>query len=160
MNRGPDLEDVQRAFEENLRRARGDKAARKVPDDAERTRRAEALRALGYDPETLPDRLITAAPYAWREPKSIPRRAWLYGMHYLRGCVGATIAAGGGGKSSLFVVEQLAMVSGKPLLGGRERKPLTNWYVGLEDDADEFARRVQRRASITACRNCPTSVGG
>jgi hypothetical protein len=35
------------------------------------------------------------APYAFPDPASIPRREWLFGRHYIRGAVSATIGAPG-----------------------------------------------------------------
>ena len=72
----------------------------------------------------------------------IPPRQFLYGHHYLRQYVSATIAPTKVGKTSLGVVEALAMCSGKPLLGV---KPTGLWRVRLwngEDPAEELDRRI------------------
>src|SRR5262249_15203889 len=48
---------------------------------------------------------------------SIPPREWLYGRHYQRGVVSGTVAPGGRGKSSLVMVEAVAMATCRNLLG-------------------------------------------
>src|SRR4029077_5081439 len=48
----------------------------------------------------------------WRDPETIPRRVFLYGHHYARGFVSATIADGGIGKSLLKIAEFLTCASG------------------------------------------------
>jgi RecA-family ATPase len=85
---------------------------------------------------------IFAAPYAWRDPSTIPPRDWLYARHYVRGFVTATIAPGGMGKSSLAFAEAVAMCTGKNLLGHPVRKPLRVWVWNGEDPAVELERRV------------------
>ena len=45
------------------------------------------------------------------------------------------------GKSSLSLVETVAMATGKALLG-IATKPLSVWYVNLEDPPEEIERRI------------------
>jgi AAA domain/Bifunctional DNA primase/polymerase, N-terminal/Primase C terminal 2 (PriCT-2) len=85
---------------------------------------------------------IAARPFVRRDPKTIPPRQWLYGQHYIGKFVSATIAAPGIGKSSLDLVELIAMASGRPLLGVPVPNPLRVWYWNLEDPYDEIERRV------------------
>jgi AAA domain len=85
---------------------------------------------------------VNARHFVWRDPKTIPPRQWLYGQHYIRKFVSATIAAPGIGKSSLDLVELIAMASGRPLLGVPVPKQLRVWYWNLEDPYDEIERRV------------------
>lgn len=85
---------------------------------------------------------IHPAPYSFRPPSEIPPRPWLYGDHYLAGVVSATVAPGGLGKSSLTIVEALAMASGKPLLGVTPRKICRVWLWNGEDPIDELERRI------------------
>lgn len=85
---------------------------------------------------------IHATPFRWRDPSSIPPREWLCGRHLIRRYVSATVAPGGLGKSSLLIVEALAMVTGRPLLGVAPEKPLRVWYFNGEDPADEIERRI------------------
>lgn len=85
--------------------------------------------------------VISATPFSWRDPASLPRRPWLYGRHLLRRQVSVTVAAGGVGKSSLTIAEALAMASGRSLLGDWIARDLRVWVWNLEDPRDELDRR-------------------
>jgi RecA-family ATPase len=52
-----------------------------------------------------------------RDIGDLPKREYLYGRHYIRGSLSATIANGGIGKSTLAIAEGMAMVTGRNLLG-------------------------------------------
>jgi AAA domain len=79
------------------------------------------------EPVQAPPR-VTAAPYVWREPRTIPPRQWLHAGHYIRGFVSATVAPGGLGKTSLQLVEAIGMAAGRDLLDGEARQPLNVWF--------------------------------
>jgi hypothetical protein len=96
--------------------------------------KAEALAA-----QAVP---VTASPFVWREPASIEPRRWLYGWHYIRRYLSCTVAPGGVGKSSLELVEAVAMAAGKSLLGDRPAGKLRVWYVNGEDPLEEIERRI------------------
>lgn len=99
----------------------------------------------GQDRRTEPDPplKITATPFVWRDPSTFPRRRWLYGSHLIRKFVSCTVAPGGVGKSSLVLVEAIAMVTGRPLLGVLPaERPLRVWVINLEDPQEEIERRV------------------
>ena len=64
----------------------------------------------------------------------------------IRGFTSATVAPGGVGKTLLEIVETLAMVSGKPLLGVSPPKRLRVWLWNLEDPRQELERRIQAAA--------------
>src|SRR3712207_4296737 len=85
---------------------------------------------------------IMATPFVWRDPSTIPRRRWIYGGHYVRGFVSATISPGGIGKSSLAIVEALAIVTGRPLLGVVPDEPGRVWIWNGEDPREELERRI------------------
>ncbi len=85
---------------------------------------------------------IRATPFVWIDPKAIPRRRWLYGRHYIRRYPTATVAPGGLGKTSLVLVEALAMVTGKPLLGVPVPEKLRVWIWNGEDPREEIERRI------------------
>jgi RecA-family ATPase len=85
---------------------------------------------------------IKATPFKWIEPAAIPRRKWLYGRHYIRDFVSQTVAPGGHGKSSLVLVETLAIVANLPLLGVMPHESVPAWYWNGEDPGDELDRRV------------------
>ena len=83
-----------------------------------------------------------AKPFAWVDPASIPPREWLYNHHLIRKFVSATFSPGGVGKSSLKLVEAMAMASGRPLLGVKPIKRLRVAYWNGEDPLDETQRRA------------------
>lgn len=97
-------------------------------------------------------------PWAWQDPKTIDRLQWLYGGHYIRGEVTATAAAGGTGKSLLSIVEALAMVTGKPLLGERTSGSLKVMLVNYEDGALVLRQRVT--AAIVHYKIRPEEIEG
>ena len=84
---------------------------------------------------------IIAKPYVCPDETKIPRRDFLYGHHLLRKTVSVTAAAGATGKSSKSVVDTLAMVTGRDLLGTQPSGQLRVLLINLEDDRDEMDRR-------------------
>ncbi len=88
------------------------------------------------DAERLP------TPFIWQDPSGLPRRPWIYGRHLLRKQVAVTVAPGGVGKSSLTILEGLAMVSERELLGEWTAKDLKVWLYNLEDPRDEMTLRI------------------
>ena len=124
-----------------------------VDDDGENSARATIESGLGSglkagresDPTRHHERLpgdLTGAPYDFPSAAEIEPRDFLYGFHYLRRYVSATIAPTKVGKSSLGVVEALIMASGKPLLG---IKPTGHYRVRIwngEDPREEMSRRI------------------
>ena len=116
------------------------------PEDA-----AARHRDSGFDPsglfplaeEVVEEKgLIRAAPAVELDAGSIPRRESLYGGHYVRQFVSTTLAPSKVGKSSLGIVEALAMCTGRPLLGVAVGAPLRVWIWNGEDPLDEINRRV------------------
>ena len=82
-------------------------------------------------------------PYRFRDPAKIPRRAWLYGRHYIRRFVTSTVAAGGIGKTSLALAEAIAIVMSLEFLGAKpESEGLRVWYWNGEDPLEEIERRI------------------
>lgn len=94
------------------------------------------------DAAAPPTQPIKATPFVLRDPRAIPPRRWLYGRHYIRRFTTATVAPGGLGKTSLVLVEALAMVTGKPLLGVRVPERLRVWVWNGEDPHEEIERRL------------------
>src|SRR5215217_1678029 len=91
-----------------------------LPAEAERV----GLKALPFvavgpdDPQHGNERVpIKATPFRWCDPRTIPSREWVYGSHYVRRFLSTTVAPGGVGKSSLTIVEALAICTGQTLLG-------------------------------------------
>lgn len=89
---------------------------------------------------------ILGAPFAPVAPilsGQIPPRRWLYGRTAIAGFLAFLVAPGGAGKSSLAMVEAVAMASGKELLAGeRPVRPLRVWVHNAEDDLLEMQRRL------------------
>jgi hypothetical protein len=102
-----------------------------------------ALPAEQYQPSpsTTPKPVIGSW---WRDPATIPPREFLYGRHYIRRAIGATIAAGGRGKTTLSVYEAVTMTAGRNLVTGVPLPdgPLRAWVLNGEEDQDELDRRV------------------
>jgi hypothetical protein len=84
-----------------------------------------------------------ATPYVRRDPSTIPRRQWLYGTHLIRQFCSATIAHGAVGKSNLFIIDALAMVTGRNLRGIQPPGRLKVWFWNGEDPMVELERRIE-----------------
>jgi hypothetical protein len=85
---------------------------------------------------------IKATPFVFRDPGRIPPRQFLYGRHLSRGVLSCTVSAGGVGKSSLALVDALAMTSGRDLIGNKPARKLRVWYWNGEDPPEEIERRI------------------
>jgi AAA domain len=95
-----------------------------------------------YFPAANDNVFYEPTPFEWQDPSTIPLRDWIYGKHMLRGIVSMTIASGAVGKTSLKIVEALALATGRPLLGQEVPKRSRVWLFNLEDDLIEVRRRV------------------
>src|SRR4051812_18708435 len=85
---------------------------------------------------------VSATRFQCVDPKAIPRRCSIYGMHYIRKYISATAAIPGIGKSSLSIVEILAIVTGRPLLGIIPTERVNVWIWNGEDPFEELQRRI------------------
>jgi hypothetical protein len=65
------------------------------------------------------------------DPTLLPKRDFIYGKHFLRGAVSATVADGGVGKSTLAIAEGIAIAMGLNLLGVPVPKPVPVLYINL-----------------------------
>jgi RecA-family ATPase len=72
----------------------------------------------------------------------VPPREFLFGRHYQRRTVSGTVAPGGTGKSSLVMVESIAMAAGRNLLDEEVKERVRVWYHNGEDNMLELQRRV------------------
>ena len=81
-------------------------------------------------------------PFVPFDLASLPPRQWLYGRHYQRRTVSATISPGGFGKSSLDMVELVAMATCRNLLGEQPTERLRCWFHNGEDPLEELNRRL------------------
>lgn len=91
---------------------------------------------------TPPSSPIVATAFRWIDPKTLPRREFAYGSHFIRKYVSVTVSPGGLGKTSSSIAEALAMVSGRALLGTKPPKRLRTWIFNAEDPRDEMERRI------------------
>jgi hypothetical protein len=106
----------------------------------EKAEAEECWRSLPHEADGKRD---APTPYRCRNPASIPRRAWLFGRHYIRRFVTTTVAAGGVGKTSLALAEVISMVTSRDFLGARpESDGLRVWYWNGEDPQEEIERRI------------------
>ena len=80
--------------------------------------------------------------YDMFDEAAVPPRRWVYGSHYLRSFVSVLASAGGIGKTSMQIVEALAICTGKPLLGEVVHEPCAVWIINLEDPMEEMQRRI------------------
>ncbi|MDP3675254.1 MAG: AAA family ATPase [Novosphingobium sp.] len=99
------------------------------------------------DAKSDPPTVITASPYRWRDPATLPSRPWLYGRALLRGGPFVVIAPGATGKTSLKIGTALALVTGRPLLGIEVWDgPKRVWIWNLEDSLADLAFAIQGAA--------------
>lgn len=127
--------------------ARDKRAFFDISDDIRRSMQGGAANDNWIDAALGPaKRAVTATPFVWKDPKTIPRRDWLYAKHYARKYLSATFGAGGGGKTAHSYTEALVMASGKPLLGEIPRERRRVWCINLEDPQDEIDRRIMAAA--------------
>lgn len=101
----------------------------------------DGARAKGFGPEP-PSYKDWPTPFDSFDELLIQPRRWLYGTTYLRGYVTLLAAPGGVGKTSLQIVEALAIVTGRPLLGEEVNERANVWLINLEDSIMELIRRV------------------
>jgi RecA-family ATPase len=93
-------------------------------------------------PPQAPSPRIFAKPFVAFDEASLPQCEWLYGKHYQRGQVTVTIGPGGAGKSSLDMVEAIAMAAGRDLLREQPTARYRVWVHNGDDDRQEIMRRI------------------
>jgi AAA domain len=115
----------------------------------------EILASMEHIDTAVPPEIKSGDPW-WRDPTTIPPRAFLYDRHYSRRNIGATIAAGGRAKTTLSVYEALSMAVGRDLSTRLELSsgPLRVWLLNGEEDQDELDRRI-----AAACQHYGVSPG-
>lgn len=70
------------------------------------------------------------------------RRRWVYAHHHIRGFVSVTASAGGIGKTSMTMVEAMAVATGRDLMGEPIKERTNAWIVNLEDPRSELELRL------------------
>jgi len=101
---------------------------------------AGSKRRRSYLPPSLSE--VTLEWWVPIDETALPPREWIYGKHYQRGVISGTIAPGGSGKTSLCMVEAIAMATCRNLLGEQPVERVRVWYHNAEDTQDEVNRRV------------------
>lgn len=84
----------------------------------------------------------------------IKPRAWVLDRRYMRKYLTVTIAPGGVGKSTLALLEAMAILTNKPLTGRHVKRPGNVWVLG-EDPQDETERRI---AALAKYHQVPRNV--
>lgn len=85
---------------------------------------------------------VVASGFSAADMRAVEPRQWLYGKHLIRGYVSATVSPGGVGKTTLELIEAIALATARPLLGVPVRERVRVWHYNLEDPRDELMRRV------------------
>lgn len=93
-------------------------------------------------PKLKSPRKIRAIPFEAAYLAKLRPRAWLYDHHYQRGQVTVTIGTTGAGKSSLDLVEGIALATGRKLLHEEPAERCRVWVHNGDDDKDEVYRRI------------------
>ena len=93
-------------------------------------------------PQAAARRVLVLRPFIPFDPATLPPREWLYGKHYQRRTVSLTAGPGGMGKSSLVLVEAIAMATARNLLGEQPTERLRVWLHNGEDPLEEINRRI------------------
>jgi RecA-family ATPase len=127
----------------------GKGGAEEEEDDDQETgeARAESAKANGEKSGTTPppgarQKTLVLQPFVPFDASVLAPRSWLYGKHYQRRTVSLTAGPGGMGKSSLGLVEAVAMVSLRALLGEQPTERLRVWVHNGEDPMEEILRRI------------------
>ena len=99
-----------------------------------------------YERSHQPPFVMVAEPHNFPDEASMPLWDFLYGKHLLRRTVSATAAMGGTGKSSMSIVEALAITTGRPLLKVQSifprAEPLRVLLINLEDNREAVDKRI------------------
>jgi hypothetical protein len=124
-------------------------------DDVSREMGADAIRtaldaAQWPWPDTAPieeagaaEPVLTPTRFSFREPRSIPRRQFLYGFELRRKQLSAVIAAGAAGKTTFKVGRAICMATGRDFFGHRVwNGPHRVWLLNLEDEMEEVEKSV------------------
>lgn len=149
------LIDISRMIANGLAKAAGKSAAQAESQEQESE---ECIQTSDSEPPAAPpaedrqptsattpandNRPLLATPFKWLDPKTLPRREFAFGTHYIRKYVSVTVSPGGLGKTSNGIVEALSMASGKALVGIKPPQRMRVWLFNAEDPRDEMERRI------------------
>ena len=85
---------------------------------------------------------LQATPFGTVTAAKLPRREFLYGTHLIAKYVAATIAPGGGSKTTILLTDSIALATNRTLIGNQPKQQCNSWHYNLEDPLDELQRRV------------------
>jgi AAA domain/Bifunctional DNA primase/polymerase, N-terminal len=102
---------------------------------------AETKAKDGPKAKERPPRVILR-PFKAFDPATLPPRRWLYGKHYQRRTVSGTIGSGGTGKTTLDMVDAVAMATARNLTGEQPEERCRVWLHNGEDSIEELNRRI------------------
>lgn len=140
-----DVRDFRRAARDAVRSFHDDKPTPGLPKLTEQFGEKFARRfaeELGLEPPVR----IEFPAFRWESPANIPRRRWVYGKHYQRRVLSSTTAPGGVGKSSLMIVEALAITTGRDLLNVQPDESTKVALWNGEETMEELRRRITAAA--------------
>lgn len=140
---GYTTEDTRREVQQAIDGARA-KGWTPQPDQLQQ-KMAEQVPVKSYDtpaPAIQADQATWPTPIEEFNPLTLPRRQWIYGRTYIRGYVSLTASAGGIGKTSLTMVEAVAIATGRKLLNQDVHERTKVWMVNLEDPRSESLLRL------------------
>jgi hypothetical protein len=154
------LVDITKMIENGLRKAKDRTAPAKATasDTASIQQDATTTALVVVDAPLVPRSAFVSTPFVYKNPKTLPRREFAFGTHYIRKYVSVTVAPGGLGKTANSIVEALAMVSGKPLAGTKPMERLRVQMFNSEDPRDELERRIM--AACIKYKLTPEDVAG
>jgi hypothetical protein len=77
------------------------------------------------------------------DPGFIPPRQWLLANQFCRTFISSVVAAGGGGKTALRLLQFISLALGRSLCGQHVFRRCRVLLISLEDDRDELQRRIK-----------------
>ncbi len=123
---------------DDMARAHGEDAVRLALDEASWPWADEPRMD---EPSSTP--IISATPFAWRDPATIKRREFLYGFELRRKQVSALVGVGAGGKTTFKVGRAICLATGREFFGHRVwNGPHRVWLWNLEDEMEEVEKAV------------------
>lgn len=73
---------------------------------------------------------------------NIPKRSWIMSKRFVRKFISVIVARGGVGKSSLSMMDAVAIATGKPITGFEIKDKGAVWIYNTEDPMDELERKL------------------
>jgi hypothetical protein len=111
---------------------------------------AKSPEAAGFQPvaieKPVPTTIIAQTADTF-DAALVPPRPWIMGHDYIAGFVTATVAPGGVGKSTISMLEAIAIAANRELTGVKIYRPGASWIYNTEDPLDELQRRVLAAAA-------------